>query len=239
MATVYRAKMDWQPPRDWGLLLGDLVHNLRSALDHMVWDLVILNPDSVEPDSKIEFPIYSDRAQYGLPHEAPRKLRGIVPEAVDLIEDAHPYHSPNAKRNALWLLRELDIADKYRTLLLTGSIAGLRSYGHFGDLAEPVTYTAVAFEDQAEIFRIPARTHAQQSIHPTFTCDIALGAGGPSGGLAIRQASQLMYGVVSRHLHSVAHKILGVSPGDTRFYPHVTDLNPVAARSPSCRLVEL
>ena len=28
---------------EWGLILGDMVHNLRSALDHLVWQLVLLN----------------------------------------------------------------------------------------------------------------------------------------------------------------------------------------------------
>jgi hypothetical protein len=235
---VYSADMRWQPPPEWGLLLGDFVHNLRSALDHMVWDLVLLNPDSADPDRHTEFPIYWDPAQYGLPHEAARKLRGIVPQAVDLIEEVQPYHAPNPKRSPLWGLRELDIADKHRTLLLTGSIASLRSFGHWGDLAEPVTYAGVAFEDQEEVFRIPARTHAQQSIHPTFTCDIALDVRGPYGGLAIRQASVLLYGVVSRHLHYVANKIHGLSPGNSRFYPHVTDPDPVAVQPPKCRMVE-
>jgi len=235
---VYRAEMRWQPPREWGLLLGDFVHNLRSALDHMVWDLVLLNPDSDDPDTNTEFPIYWDPAQYVLPHEAPRKLRGIVPQAPDLIEEAQPYHGANAKRHPLWMLRELDIADKHRTLLLTGSIAGLRYFSHYGDLAEPVTYAGIAFEDQNEIFRVPASTHAQQQLHPTFTCDIALGISGPSGGLPIRQASALMYGVVSRHLHYVASKVHGVSPSDSRFYPHVSDPDPVATLPPKCRLIE-
>lgn len=235
---VYRADMKWQPPREWGLLLGDFVHNIRSALDHMVWDLVVLNPDSADPDTKTEFPIYRDPTQYVLPHEAPRKLRGILPKALDLIEEAQPYHGANASRHPLWMLRQLDIADKHRTLLLTGSIAELRSFAHYGDLAEPVTYAGIAFEDQDEILRIPARTHAQQHIHPAFTCDIALGIGGPSGGLAIRQASALMYSVVSHHLHHVAYKLFGVSPGDSTFYPHVSDPDPIAMVPPKCRLTE-
>jgi hypothetical protein len=33
------------PPMDpqWSLLVGDVVHNLRSALDHLAWQLVILD----------------------------------------------------------------------------------------------------------------------------------------------------------------------------------------------------
>lgn len=235
---VYRADLTWQPPREFGLLFGDFVHNLRSALDHMVWDLVRLNLDSGDPDSKTEYPIYWDPDHYARKHEAPRKLRGVHPKALDTIEQAQPYHAPKPKSSPLWALRMLDIADKHQTLLLTASVATLRSYGHWGDLPEAPTFGGIAFEDGDEVFRIPARTHAEQRLHPSFTCDIALSVAGPYGGITIRQASQLLYGVVSRHLHKVANDVVGLSPSDTRLYPHLRDSDPVSALPPPCRVIE-
>ena len=236
---VYRADLVWQPPREWGLLLGDFVHNLRSALDHMVWDLVLANPNSERPDSDTEFPIYADATRYALKHEAPRKLRGVLSTALDAIEQAQPYHAANPTFSPLWALRELDIADKHRTLLLTGSIARLRFYGHYGGLREPPVLTGPTFDDGDEVFRIPARTHAEQQLHPSFSCDVALGVRGPFGGLPIRQASQMLYGAVSRHVHKVAADVYGMSPADNRFHPHVDDPNPVATVPPRCRVDEV
>lgn len=233
---VYRAHMPWQPPREWGLILGDVVHNLRSSLDHMVWDLVLLN--GCIPDGSVEFPIYWDRSKYDLKNEAARKLRGVHADAAQLIEEAQPYHGMNPKRHPLWLLRELDVIDKHRSILLTSSVATLRSYGYFGDLPETPVASGPGLNDQDEIFRIPARTHAEQQIHPSFICDIALDVVGPSPGLPVRQATRLLYGVVSRQLHYMEYRLLGVSPAATANYPHLADPATLSPTPPKCRVLE-
>jgi hypothetical protein len=233
---VYRAKLGWQPPREWGLILGDCVHNLRSALDHMVWDLVILNGET--PDGNTEFPIYWNQTRYELKGEAARKLRGVSSAAASVIEEAQPYHGPRPKHVPLWALNELDIADKHRSILLTSSVATLRSFAHFGDLPEPVTFGGTVVDEETEIFRVPARTHAEAPLHPSFTCDVALGDGGPYARLPLRQVTQLLYGVVSRQLHYLEYKLLGVSPGDTTLYPHLEDRAPPSPLPPRCRVVE-
>jgi len=233
---VYRAQMTSQPPREWGLILGDCVHNLRSALDHMVWDLVQLNGQT--PDSNTEFPIYWDRAKYSLKGEADRKLRGVSTQAVDLIEQAQPYHAGQPQGHPLWILRELDVRDKHRSILLTASIANLRDFGYYGDLVEPVKWGGLAFEDQDEILRIPARTHAQGSVQPHFTCDVAMDVTGPSPGRPLRDITQNLYGLVSHHLHYMEYRVLGTSPSDTSIYPHFSDTAPLAAHPPGCRVIE-
>jgi hypothetical protein len=47
-----------------------------------------------------------------------------------------------------------------------------------------------------------------------------------------------MYGVVSHHLHYVASKVIDMSPGDSWFYPHVADPEPVAVVPPKARVIE-
>jgi hypothetical protein len=233
---VYRAQITWQPPRNWGLLLGDGVHNLRSALDHMVWDLVTLYGGT--PDSNTEFPIYWDGAKYGLKGQADRKLAGVPPQAADLIERSQPYHGPTPCEHPLWVLHELDIIDKHRSILLAASVANLRFYGHYGDPPEPITFGGVAFEDQDEILRIPARTNAEIDVHPTFTCDVAMDVAGPWPGRPLRKVLGSLYGVVSRHLHYLENALVGTSPYDTGLYPHVSDAAPPSARPPTCRVIE-
>lgn len=70
--------------------MATVSHNLRSALDHMVWDLVLLNGGT--PDSNTEFPIYWDGAKYSLKGQDSRKLSGVSPQAADLIEQSRPFH---------------------------------------------------------------------------------------------------------------------------------------------------
>src|SRR5438105_3915504 len=40
---VYRARVPRYPPLEWGLDIGDIAHNLRSALDGLVHHLVLVN----------------------------------------------------------------------------------------------------------------------------------------------------------------------------------------------------
>jgi hypothetical protein len=59
--SSYVLKVDWVPeiPRFIGLMMGDAVHGLRSALDHLAWQLV-LHGEEPEPERPqfVQFPIY-------------------------------------------------------------------------------------------------------------------------------------------------------------------------------------
>lgn len=46
------------PKREWGILIGELVHNLRSALDHAVYAA------AKRPGDKTQFPIFTQRADW-------------------------------------------------------------------------------------------------------------------------------------------------------------------------------
>jgi hypothetical protein len=66
-------KDDWQTAKvfvhgepvpaveEWGPIIGDVVHNLRSALDHLVWQLTIANGHT--PPNPI--PVEADRVASG------------------------------------------------------------------------------------------------------------------------------------------------------------------------------
>jgi hypothetical protein len=98
---------------------GDAVHNLRSALDHLVWQLVEANGG--KPNSKTEFPIFENAKEYVAKKAG--KIQGIGNKAIDLIDSIGPYKE---RRISLWWLHKLDILDKHRTLLA----AGIRPMGH-------------------------------------------------------------------------------------------------------------
>src|SRR5215467_14021897 len=54
------------PSVEWALLIGDCVHNLRSALDYLVWEMAGADPN----DRMTMFPIFTDPKRY--PAEAKR-----------------------------------------------------------------------------------------------------------------------------------------------------------------------
>jgi hypothetical protein len=114
-------------PDDLGLILGDCVHNLRSALDHIAMSLAINN--GVDPyDSSVYFPICgSPESFFGKDHigsfegNAPRgtgrfKVCKLSLDAQTFVEEMQPYDG----RHEAWPLSELqnlDNWDKHRAIL--------------------------------------------------------------------------------------------------------------------------
>lgn len=92
-----------------------MVHNLRSALDLLIWQLVEAN--GVTPSRDDAFPIHDTAKKFeagGVP-----KVKGRISEdALDVLRAIKPYKGGN---DTLWRLHHLDIADKHRTLYLVGS----------------------------------------------------------------------------------------------------------------------
>jgi hypothetical protein len=95
---------------------GDTIHNLRSALDHLAYQLVLVGTPGVEPSRQVEFPIAKDVTTYET--DKPRKVKGMRPEAVDAIDALKPYHGGT---EAFWRIHELDNIDKHRDLFKTGT----------------------------------------------------------------------------------------------------------------------
>lgn len=95
------------------LMAGDIIHNLRSALDHLACQLVLINGSHVT--DKTCFPIFKGTGIHE-PSFA-RQVEGMADAAKDRIRAAEPYK--DGKGHTLWVLHKLDIADKHHALLTT------------------------------------------------------------------------------------------------------------------------
>lgn len=96
---------------------GDVINNLRGALDHLVSQLAMARfPRLTRKQLRTcEFPIGDTLPKY---EDAKRRhVKFIRPGAVKLIDAMKPYKTGNY---ALWLLSELDNASKHRILLSVG-----------------------------------------------------------------------------------------------------------------------
>ena len=118
--TEFRFYTQWNEPADpvgWALLMGDGVHNLRSALDHAVYEC-----SGPKPPERCEFPIFRAKDRYLLPDTNERgglyKIRGIKNDVVRaLIQGAQPWQRREGpEHHMLWMLHELDIQDKHRLI---------------------------------------------------------------------------------------------------------------------------
>jgi len=97
--------------------VGEMAQHLRSALDYLSYQLVLANGET--PTNATEFPILLEAQRYRM--DAPRRIRGISAEAAAVIERLQPFNSPTPNRHALWVLQELNNADKHRQLSVVGS----------------------------------------------------------------------------------------------------------------------
>jgi len=149
-------------PDEIGAIFGDAIHNLRSALDHLAFQLVDVGGGTVSDQTS--FPIFKstqiDESSFA------RKVNGMSQAAKDKIRSAEPYK--NGKGHDLWVLHKLDIADKHHelfaTLMRVGEIT-LHLPGRFTlsgttplDLPIP-RFAAPGFGDALEVNK------------PFFTCE--------------------------------------------------------------------
>lgn len=98
------------------VVIGDCLFNLRSALDHTVWQLVKAN--SARPTTRTAFPIAASAAAYK--RASARGLAGVSAQAESIIERFQPYHG---RGNPLAILSTLHNIDKHRRLNLVTAVA--------------------------------------------------------------------------------------------------------------------
>jgi hypothetical protein len=95
---------------------GDAIHNLRSALDHLVCAAV--GPDNVSTNTA--FPVWrSTKQPIPVPHDyralVKGKTNGASEAFVKALNRLEPYKGGN--HEALWAIDYLDITDKHRLLI--------------------------------------------------------------------------------------------------------------------------
>ena len=130
--------LDSNPPEllvDYSIRVGEIAYNLRSALDHLVWQLVLDNHEM--PTAQNEFPIVRCERKY---RKATRKkLRGIGQHHASLIERVQPYHKDRSVGQHLWMLHLICNIDKHRYL----NVINLHSLtnAHLKDYSVPTDLT--------------------------------------------------------------------------------------------------
>jgi hypothetical protein len=120
-------------PPEVGLITGDAINNIRSALDHLAFQLYMVGPGGQAGGigSRIYFPIADDIAKYKI--ESPRKIKGLALAAIKAIDAIEPYKGGKTdKSDALWRLEKMNNIDKHRLLVAVGS--QFRSFDIGGDL---------------------------------------------------------------------------------------------------------
>lgn len=99
--------------------IGDTLYNLRSALDHLAYQLVINGAAKSAPTTRTSFPIYNDATLFA-DARAQAKMGGMDNAVKMHIEWYQPCFGRHQHRDqALWSLEEYGNIDKHRHLLTT------------------------------------------------------------------------------------------------------------------------
>ena len=99
-------------PPELAVVAGEIVHQLRSSLDHLAWQLWDKNGRVKLREDKVYFPVYEADDKYNA--ERPNKVEGVfAPAAVRILDDLKPYAAGN---DLLWKLHKLNNIDKHRHL---------------------------------------------------------------------------------------------------------------------------
>jgi hypothetical protein len=100
-------------PPDFPALIGDVIHNLGSALDHLAYHLVSIGPPGIERTRQVYFPFFESAAKYKAKKMG--KIQGMGQPAIDAIDGIEPY--PRGNGWALWDMHTMHNRDKHRLLI--------------------------------------------------------------------------------------------------------------------------
>jgi hypothetical protein len=105
-----------ETPHELAAIAGDALQNLRSALDHLAYQLVFVGTNGNGPFDHVYFPIFDDVVKYEAGKHG--RVKGMRSDAISAIDAVKPYRGGD---DTLWRLHKLNNSDKHRLLLTVGS----------------------------------------------------------------------------------------------------------------------
>ena len=123
VATLYVHKTI--PLERWGLMVGDTVHGIRSALDALMYSLWIADvgrKPTVDEVTSIQFVIADNDGFWE--RERKKRLRVVGPRLQKALDSVQPYRRKRPGfRDFLSVVRDLSNVDKHRHVLVVGEAA--------------------------------------------------------------------------------------------------------------------
>jgi hypothetical protein len=191
------------PPTEIAILAGEIVYQLRSALNHLAFELVKSNPGSSLPKGwgdRCEFPLFCSVPTIGSPPVArtqdqlfelfgKRHLPGLTKKSFAVVESLQPYNGGDGPTQLGWLAKLSNI-DKHRHFHVlhrqayqSEIVRSPRINSHMlarlqdGARIEPYLHSAEDLADAVYVERSIGDMFIsfEESALPTNLADIALG----------------------------------------------------------------
>jgi len=169
---IVKAVIEEPPQPHWALIVGDAIHNLRSALDHLAWELTRKRARG----RYTAFPIYDDECEFVV--LAKRMLGGFRPEHRAFVEGHQPYRwGENIAMHPLATLRRLSNLDKHRVLVTATTATTQHWVGVDNARLTFETVETGPLAHDAEIMRFlacPEGDTPPMGVHPGLTFHVGL-----------------------------------------------------------------
>jgi hypothetical protein len=140
-------------------IAGDILHNLRSALDHLAYQLVLVGGGT--PSNQTCFPIYDSVDKYR--SNRGQKVAGMRQDAITAIDAIRPYQGGN---DALWFLHRLNNIDKHRLLITIGSAYRSMNFGPHIERVLREAWSGVGFLDASKLTIPDLFFHPRDRLFP-------------------------------------------------------------------------
>jgi hypothetical protein len=109
-------------PREFSLLIGDAIHNLRSTLDLAIWSVV--SPHNPPKPDRVQFPFCAKADD--LPAAiGDRQIDLAGSHVVQIVNEARPYSGGN---DELVGLHRCSIGDKHRLIVTVASVTSFKNF---------------------------------------------------------------------------------------------------------------
>lgn len=160
-----------KPPPEMALTIGDAIHNLRTALDHMMWEMI--GRDHGSQHNNLYFPMGNNRVNF----EA--TCQGIITPSQNIRDTLKRLEAfPSGKGDSLYTIHLLDRAEKHTVLtpmIKAVMVSRLVVFGP-GD-GQPIIDIAdlPILGDGQATFSCPPGSRIQNDNHSKATADIIFG----------------------------------------------------------------
>ncbi|HVE67848.1 MAG TPA: hypothetical protein VNB64_04635 [Solirubrobacteraceae bacterium] len=177
------------PPQGLAVLIGDCVHNMRSALDNLIYDLSWAQggPLTKEVATGCEFPVFGPRPPRT--SELVKRIGAIDPPAQAVIKALQPHHRGNDfASDPVWVLDQLWNIDKHRSLHLTLFGHAGTGIGAPGEMfhAEHITLLSGPIRQRGRTpllrYRLKPLPGTKVNMKNAPSFDVAFGQGTPCAG---------------------------------------------------------
>lgn len=166
---VFRWLVTAEPPlEDLSLILSDILGNLRSTLDYLVWQLVLVG--GWKPGRQTGFPVVKRAKDW--PVQGAAALKGVSEEWASLIEAMQPFQRHDRPdHHPLAILEHVNNLTKHR--FLPATVLTAESFGYLinvagipdGEQFESQDHLDQPVENGGEVARFRTGSRLQVDVH--------------------------------------------------------------------------